>query len=332
MFNLANNSKLRGIGYRVLNVLRPCNIISLLAVTAASWVMVVMTAIRGQFFFFDAIAHVFISSVAMFLVLTEVQFGFLSRYFAHSWPVFSNRDGFLWLGLAMIVLGCDMLANLNKPAFTVANLGLPLWRLILAAGILSITFGTANLIATVVFRDGPARLTARMIRADGNLADGGMLGTAISSSDMRDYYSTRSNSLKRINTTRSTKEDESLYPPTDSGGGFGGAAANRFKRMTQVFTRKNPLAAASSDSKKMQISAPIPVGADAYDNARGDSYSHTADVDVEHAAASSAASNTDYGSYREDRASPILPAVRRPPTAMHPAMNGHYSVADMSQF
>lgn len=339
MFNLAENSKLRGIGYRVLNVLRPCNIIALLAVTAASWVMVVMTAITGRFFFFDAMAHVFISSVAMFLILTEVQFGFLRKYIAHSWPIFSNRDGFLWLGLAMVVLGCDMLANLNKPAFSVASLGLPLWRLILAAGVLSITFGIANLIATVVLRDGPARLSARMIRADGNLADGGKLGTGISSSDMHDYYSTRSDSLKRINTT--AKETASGYPVTTNGngsgggGGFGvalgGAAANRFKRMTQVFRKSH--FAASGDAKKMQISAPMPVGTDVYDDAHGDSYSHTADVDVERAAASSAASHTDYGSsYGDDRASPILPAVRRPPTALHPAMAGHYSVADMSRF
>lgn len=317
MFNLAENSKLRGIGYKLLNVLRACNIIALLAVAIASWVMIVMEGITGQFFFFDAMVHVFTSSAAFFLIFTEVQFGFVLRYIARSWPIFSCRDGFLWLGLAMLVLGCDILSCLNKSVFSSDNIGLPLYRLILASGILSLIFGVCNLIVTVIFRDGPARLTARMIRADGNLANGG------SNSDMADYYTSRSNSFKSY----AGKEDNSsAYPHAMndagfSGGGFGGLAANRIKRMTQAF--KSPFV--SNAPKKMQISAPIPAPEDSYDSNCGDSYPHTADSDVEHD-----------GYRQQDRASPILPAVQRPPTALHPALNrpisSHYSEAHISRF
>lgn len=352
MFNLSGNSKLRGIGYRALNVLRPCNIITLVAVVAASWVMVVLSGVTGQFFFFDAISHVFTSFIAIFLILTEIQWGFFKRYFERAWPVFSDRHGFLWLGLSMVALGCDMLGNLNKPVFSSENLGLPLWRLIMAAGILSLTFGFFNFVATLVFRDAPAGLTARMIRTDGNLADGGKLGTGIGSgSNPADYYAATASSLSRNNTRRYNKEE---MPYGSSGSSLGdeesaaaNPPANRFKRMTQVF-KKSPFIGhgyGGLAGKKIQISHPMPVGQ--YDEETagianhgasagvGDYYSHTNDAatvvddhdmadehDIEHGGST----------YHEDRSSPILPDIRRPPTALHPAMSSHYSVANMSRF
>ncbi|KAL1894551.1 hypothetical protein Sste5346_005786 [Sporothrix stenoceras] len=350
MFNLSENTKLRGIGYKVLNVLRPCNIIALIAVIAASWVMVVLSGVTGQFFFFDAITHVFTSTIATFLILTEVQWGFLKRYFERSWPVFSDRHGFLWLGLAMVVLGCDMLGNLNKPVFSIKNLGLPLWRLIMAAGILSITFGFFNFIATIIFRDAAAGLTARMIRTDGNLADGGKLGSGIGSGNPVDYYAATTTSISRSNTRRYNKEE--MYGSASSVGDEESTVAtqppNRFKRITQVF-KKSPFAGHAHGGltgKKIQISHPMPVGN--YDEETagianhgasagmggGDYYSHTNDAatvvddhdhDHDH--------DHENGSpYQEDRSSPILPDIRRPPTAQHPAMSSHYSVANMSRF
>ncbi|OAA66468.1 hypothetical protein SPI_01044 [Niveomyces insectorum RCEF 264] len=362
MFNLAENSKLRGIGYRVLNVLRPCNIIALLAVVAASWVMVVMTGVTGQFFFFDAIAHVFISSIALFLILTEVPVGqALKRYFARTWPVFAPGHGFFWLGTAMVVLGCDMLANLNKPAFTVDNLGLPLWRVILAAGILCLTFGAANFAATLVFRDGPAGLTARMIRADGNLADGSKLtllrgGSISGGSGSNPYYP--SPSITRSARSGSARYNKETVTTTTTYGDFGGGAnaanvSSRFQRMTQLF-KKSPLAHGHHDDgldatkRPIQISKPIPVGT--FGRPSVDDHDHDHDADLERAAAYAAVSGTKFdgrsgfssnsgggggGNYheaQEDRSSPILPDVRRPPTALHPAMSSHYSVANMSQF
>ncbi|CAK7241531.1 MAG: hypothetical protein STHCBS139747_002993 [Sporothrix thermara] len=346
MFNLSENTKLRGIGYKVLNVLRPCNIIALITVIAASWVMIVLSGVTGQFFFFDAVTHVFTSSVSIVLILTEIQWGFLKRYFERAWPVFSDRHGFLWLGVAMIALGCDMLGNLNKPVFSIENLGLPLWRLIIASGILSITFGFCNFAATVIFRDGPSGLTARMIRTDGNLADA-------SNNNPGDYYvPTTSSMLGRSNTRYNKEYGSSVGSDEESAAAanFPAAAANRFRRMTQVF-KKTPFvghAQGGLSGKKIQISHPMPVGQ--YDEETagiashgasagvGDYYSHTNDTatvvddrDDDHDLGIDR--DTDRRStYQEDRSSPILPDIRRPPTALHPAMSSHYSVANMSRF
>lgn len=43
MFNMNSESKMSGPGYITLNVIRVLNIIALLTVAAASWVMLVMT-------------------------------------------------------------------------------------------------------------------------------------------------------------------------------------------------------------------------------------------------------------------------------------------------
>lgn len=49
---------LTGAGYVILNAIRGLNIIALLAVIAASSVMLVKTFIVSKFFFFDAAEHV----------------------------------------------------------------------------------------------------------------------------------------------------------------------------------------------------------------------------------------------------------------------------------
>ena len=47
----------------------------------------------------------------------------------------------------MIILGFNILGNLNKSATSVSNLGLPLWRIVIASGILSSLMGLFNIIA-----------------------------------------------------------------------------------------------------------------------------------------------------------------------------------------
>jgi hypothetical protein len=49
--------------------------------------------------------------------------------------------------MAMIILGFNILGNLNKSATSVSNLGLPLWRIVIASGILSSLMGLFNIIA-----------------------------------------------------------------------------------------------------------------------------------------------------------------------------------------
>ena len=55
---------LAGPGYVVLNVIRVCNIICLLAVIAASAVMLVKTFIVSKFFFFDGVSHVITAALS----------------------------------------------------------------------------------------------------------------------------------------------------------------------------------------------------------------------------------------------------------------------------
>lgn len=47
----------------------------------------------------------------------------------------------------MIVLGLNMLGNMNKQATSQESLGLPFWRLLVASGILAIVIGFFNIVA-----------------------------------------------------------------------------------------------------------------------------------------------------------------------------------------
>jgi hypothetical protein len=152
---------LAGAGYVVLNVIRVMNIISLLAVIAASSVMLVKTFIVSRFFFFDACGHVieivvsckfanskgetFPLTQAAFLILTELPI--FKKYFARNWPLFSHKSGFVMLGCAMLLIGNGLLGNLNKPATSQKNLGLPFWRIVIAAGVIVIVMGVVNIFA-----------------------------------------------------------------------------------------------------------------------------------------------------------------------------------------
>ena len=55
---------LTGSGYIILNTIRVMNIIALLAVVAASLVMLVKTFVVSQFFFFDGVSHVITASLS----------------------------------------------------------------------------------------------------------------------------------------------------------------------------------------------------------------------------------------------------------------------------
>lgn len=47
----------------------------------------------------------------------------------------------------MTVLGFNIMGNLNKTATSIENLGLPLWRVVIASGIISSIMGVANIVA-----------------------------------------------------------------------------------------------------------------------------------------------------------------------------------------
>ncbi|KAF2771189.1 hypothetical protein EJ03DRAFT_268936, partial [Teratosphaeria nubilosa] len=156
---------LAGPGYIILNCIRAMNIIGLLAVIAASVVMLVKTSVASKFFFFDAVTHVLTAVMGMFLMTSEMSL--FRGYFARNWPLLSPSHGFVSLALTMIVLGIDMLANLNKDATSQKSLGMPFWRMVIASGIVIFILGFVNLIASYVFRDRKNGITARQVRAHG---------------------------------------------------------------------------------------------------------------------------------------------------------------------
>jgi hypothetical protein len=46
----------------------------------------------------------------------------------------------------MIIIGLNILGNMNKEATSQESLGLPFWRLVVASGILSLVIGFFNVI------------------------------------------------------------------------------------------------------------------------------------------------------------------------------------------
>ncbi|KAK3113553.1 hypothetical protein LTR53_009038 [Teratosphaeriaceae sp. CCFEE 6253] len=159
---------LAGPGYIILNGIRAMNVIGLLAVVTASILMLVKTTSKSHFFFFDAVSHVLTGITGMFLFVSELSL--FQPYFARNWPLLGPSHGFVTLALAMIVLGINMLANLNKSATSQTSLGLPFWRIVIASGIVIFILGFANLIASYIFRDRKQGITARQLRAHGAVA------------------------------------------------------------------------------------------------------------------------------------------------------------------
>ncbi|KAE8453061.1 hypothetical protein EG329_012248 [Mollisiaceae sp. DMI_Dod_QoI] len=160
-----SESKLAGPGYITLNVIRVLNIISLLLVAIGSWIMLVMTVKTSNFYLFDGVSHFITSVIAVFLIVSELNI--FRAYFARNWPLLSPEHGFVFLGTSMFVLGFNILGNLNKPATSIANLGLPLWRVVIAGGILTAIVGSFNIVATYVFSDSKLGITGRQVRSDG---------------------------------------------------------------------------------------------------------------------------------------------------------------------
>jgi hypothetical protein len=85
----------------------------------------------------------------MFLVVSECSF--FRRWFERNWPVLSNSHGFNFLGMAMIVVGNNLLGNLNKEATSQENLGMPFWRIVIGAGVIVFALGFINIVAVSTY-------------------------------------------------------------------------------------------------------------------------------------------------------------------------------------
>jgi hypothetical protein len=284
MFNLGANPKVRGSGHLILNGLRALTIIGLGTAMVASWAMIVMSGLTKHFEFFDSMSHFVKFAVAVFLVISEV--GLFSKYFANNWPVLSPTHSLAFLGLAQFVIGIAIMGDLTKPAYLIDNLGQPLWRLVIASGILNITFGAFNIIASTIFRDGKNHITARQIRSDGSLAAPPFKDNDY---DASYAYSQRSGSFRQ----QHKEVVDDAEPPSFA------------KRLTRMVPKNMNLN--NFRKSKIQISKPMPMGFGSSDVERG---------------------------FPNDRASPILPDVQRPPSALHPSNTGssRYSEAHMSRF
>ncbi|RMY30299.1 hypothetical protein D0866_08095 [Hortaea werneckii] len=179
-----SSKTLAGSGYIILNCIRGLNIIGLLALISASAIMLIRTSTSSKFFFFDAVSQVttaFICGTSfaritrrkmltrpVFLLVSELSL--FRSYFARNWPLLSQGHGFVALALAMIVLGVNMLANLNKEPASQEALGLSFWRVVIASGIIVFVLGFINLVASYVFCDRAQGITARQVRAKGAVA------------------------------------------------------------------------------------------------------------------------------------------------------------------
>ncbi|TKA63509.1 hypothetical protein B0A49_04536 [Cryomyces minteri] len=163
-----SSKSLAGPGYIILNAIRGMNIVGLLAVACASVFMLVKTVTLSNFFFFDAVSHIITAIVGIFLIVSECSL--FRSYFARNWPLLSPSHGFVTLGIAMIVLGLNILGNLNKDAVSQKDLGLAFWRIVIGSGIVVFILGFFNILASYVFRDSSLRVTARQVRAKGAVA------------------------------------------------------------------------------------------------------------------------------------------------------------------
>ncbi|KAL2138976.1 hypothetical protein VTI28DRAFT_5940 [Corynascus sepedonium] len=316
MFSLGQDSKLLGAGHVVLNVLRAFNMIGLAAVMMASMAMPILSGINHHFFFFDTITHVFVFFFATFLFVSElpVPWKMLKGYYERNWPVLGPDHSLAWLGWGMVFIGFQILGDAWKPAYTVETLGLDWWRAMLAAAILSVTFGFFNICASIIFRtsfEGPrgekVTVTSRQIRTHGNLA---LQNAANKSDDIEHSFASNYSPPHRDNwSARSWSKEEEVVEPSSA-----------VRRLTRVFNPRN----FNFRKSRIQISKPILPQDMVVDDG--------VVVDRGHSS-HSLGHGTDGG----DRGSPVVPGLQRPPTALHPAYTGEsryskYSAAHMDRF
>ncbi|KAK3304539.1 uncharacterized protein B0T15DRAFT_494991 [Chaetomium strumarium] len=291
MFSLGQDSKLLGIGHVALNVLRALNLIGLTAVMLASMAMPVLSGLKGHAFFFDAVTHVLVFIFSAFLFYSELPLpSRFKEWYRRNWPVLGPDHSLAWLGLGMIFIGFQVLGDLVKPAYTIDTIGLAWWRAILAAGILSLTFGFFNIVGSIVFRVSASqtqigmKITCRQIRTHGKLALQHASNQSIDTGFSEHYSPPHRDNWSAHGWS---KEAADVEP------------SSAVKRLTRVL---NPM---NFRRSRIQISKPIPQDT----------------LDVEQRG-------------HDNRASPIIPDIQRPPTALHPAFTGgsRYSEAHMDRF
>lgn len=186
MFGFINLGSFRGVGMIALQALRILTIIGLTAATASCWIMMVKVGKDKTYFVFESASLFFLSLVCIFLAISEFPvIKFVKDYYRNSWPRFSDRHGLTWLGCAMLLIGCNLLGRLNQPAYDAKKLGDSFFQLVLASGVLTVTFGALNVVCSLTWRDGKNGINARDVRSKGSLA-------SPQQHSLPDYYSSTS--------------------------------------------------------------------------------------------------------------------------------------------
>ncbi|KAJ5570417.1 uncharacterized protein N7459_009847 [Penicillium hispanicum] len=159
---------LAGPGYVILNVIRILNIIVFLDTIAACVVMLVKINMLNGFFFFQAVTHAVVAILSICLIISELPI--LRGYFNRNWPLFGEEAGFITLAGVMMILGVSGLGNLNTEAMSQKSLSLAFWRIVISAGILAMVMSVINIVATFIFTNREAGVSARHVRAYGAVA------------------------------------------------------------------------------------------------------------------------------------------------------------------
>ncbi|QPG93711.1 hypothetical protein C2857_001859 [Epichloe festucae Fl1] len=174
LLKLFKPAAIKGAGMVILQTLRVFSIITLLAISASCWVLIIKVNKDRAYFVFECASLVFTSIMSLFLLLSELPVKAIQKYYRRTWPVLSDFHGHSWIGLAMVMIGCSILGNLNKPANDDAdNLDPHFSKLVLASAILSLTFGLLYIIGSLIWRDGNEGINSRDIRDHGSLAKNG---------------------------------------------------------------------------------------------------------------------------------------------------------------
>ncbi|KAK2590158.1 hypothetical protein QQS21_012169 [Conoideocrella luteorostrata] len=171
VFKFFKPAAVKGAGMVILQILRIFTMVTLAAIAASCWVLIIKVDKGRSYFVFECASLCFTSFISVFLLVSEwPPHKSIRNYYRQSWPVFSDYHGLTWLGTALLMIGCNILGNLNKPANDKENLGPHFSKLVLASAILAITFGLLNIIGALVWRDGKEGINSRDIRSSGSLA------------------------------------------------------------------------------------------------------------------------------------------------------------------
>ncbi|KAI0147752.1 hypothetical protein GGR57DRAFT_244115 [Xylariaceae sp. FL1272] len=174
MLGIKSNSDFQGHAYIVLQVMRFCNVAVLLAVEAATVLMLIFAKLPNGYQFFADAVHALVFAFAGLLIFTEIGFWDKGLKFIESaYPMLGEDRGFTGLGAIMALIGCHLLGELAHSTYTNDSVPPQVPQVILGVGIVTLAFGIFNIIASFLFRNKEGNTKARKVRADGAISRGG---------------------------------------------------------------------------------------------------------------------------------------------------------------